>query len=184
VVFFLFFFSFSMSVFLSFFFLSVCFFFLVLAVFFLFDHLSFLLLGCLFLFLFVFFLFFFCLFFLFSFCLSVYLSIFFFNRWKAEFSKLVNYKIPLVSSCFTPLNRAWPWRMSNLVLLSVCLSFVCLSRDEKLNFCQNVKNWQQTPPVNSCFTRLNRAWSWRMSDLVCHLCSFIFRFQYCFLLTI
>ena len=39
----------------------------------------------------------------FTFCLSVYFFLFFF--------------FPLVSRCFIPLNRAWPWRMSDLVFV-------------------------------------------------------------------
>ena len=41
----------------------------------------------------------------------------FFNKCKAKFSEnCENYQTALVSSCFTPLNWAWLWRMSNIVL--------------------------------------------------------------------
>ena len=39
---------------------------------------------------------------------------------KQNFLKIVkHYKTALVSSGFTPLKRAWPWRMSDLVLYNV-----------------------------------------------------------------
>ena len=57
--------------------------------------------------------FFFCLFFFWSFFLFVCLSV----CLLSIFNDCV-YQTPLVSICFTPLNRAWPWRISDLVLVS------------------------------------------------------------------
>ena len=63
----------------------------------------------------------------FSFCI-------FFNRRKAKFSKIVkHYQTPLVSRCYTPLNRAWPWSSWNFFLLDTIFSsslFLSISKRE------------------------------------------------------
>ena len=45
-----------------------------------------------------------------------------------------------------------------------------LLRDEGLTLSNYQKNWHQTPLFNCYFTLLNRAWPWRLSDLVLNIC--------------
>ena len=61
----------------------------------------------------------------FSFCPSVYFFLVFF--------------FPLVSRCFTPLNRAWPWRMSDLVYLYFC--FIKSQSKIIKTPCHKVNSW-------------------------------------------